>query len=93
MEIISNMEAKETKIKMYLDMTKPYLRAMINDHKTRREWKSQLTLQIDFGSSKYSEETRTMYTKSHSIEIIIGNETDEIIEELCESFYKIIQKI
>ena len=93
MEIISNMKAKETKIKMYVDMTKPYLRALINDHKTRREWKTQLTLQIDFGSSKYSEETRTMYTKCHSTEIIMSNETDEIIEKLCESLYKIIKKI
>ena len=73
-------------------MTKPYLRDMINDHKTRREGKIQLTMQIDFGSSKYSEETRTMYTKSHSIEIIMVNETDEIIEKLCESLLQNYQK-
>ena len=50
---------------------------MIIDHKTIREWKIQLTVQI---SHKDSEETRTMYTKSRNIEIIEGDETDEIIE-------------
>ena len=83
---------KNVSPKEYLDMTKPYLRDMINDHKTRREGKIQLTMQIDFGSSKYSEETRTMYTKSHSIEIIMVNETDEIIEKLCESLLQNYQK-
>ena len=58
---------------------------MINDHKTRIEWKIQLTMQINFISSKDSEETRMMYTKSHNIEIMMGNETDEIIEKLFES--------
>ena len=38
-------------------MIRPYLSDMINDHKTRREWKIQLTMQINFISSKDSEET------------------------------------
>ena len=50
-------------------MIKPYLRDMINDHKTIREWKIQLTMQINFISSKDSEETRTMHTKSHNVEL------------------------
>ena len=58
---------------------------MIHDHKTQSEWKIQLTMQINFISSKDSEETLTMYTKSHNVEIMIGNKTDEIIEELFES--------
>ena len=32
-------------------------------------------------SSKDSEETHTMLTKSQNIEIMMGNQTDEIIEE------------
>ena len=36
-------------------------------------------------SSKDSDETRTMQTKSNNIEMI-GNEMDEIIRELFESF-------
>ena len=37
-------------------------------------------------SSKDSDETRTMQTKSNNIEMI-GNEMDEIIRELFESFF------
>ena len=59
-------------------MIRPYLSDMINDHKTRRKWKIQLTTQINFISSKDSEETRTMHTKSHNMEIMMGNETDEV---------------
>ena len=73
-------------------MIKPYLRDLINDHETRREWKIQLTMQINFVSSKDSEEIRTMYTKSHNIEIMMGNETDEIIEKLFESLLQNYQK-
>ena len=32
----------------YLDIIRPYLINMINDHKTIREWKIQLTMQINF---------------------------------------------
>ena len=61
-------------------MIRPYLSDMINYHKSEGEWKIQLTLAINFMSSKDSEETRTMHTKSHNIEIMMGNETDEIIK-------------
>ena len=73
-------------------MIRPYLSDMINDHKTRREWKIQLTMQINFNSSKDSEETRTTYTNSHNEEIMIGNKTDEIIEKLFESLLQNYQK-
>ena len=69
----------------YLDIIRPYLSDMINDHKTQSEWKIQLTMQINFISSKDSEETRTMNTKSSNIGIIMGNETDEIIKKLFDS--------
>ena len=39
----------------------------------------------NFISSKDPNETRTMHTKSDNIEIMIGNETDEVIEELFNS--------
>ena len=42
-------------------------------------------MQINFISSKDSEETRTMHTKSSNIEMIMGNETDEIIKKLFDS--------
>ena len=65
-------------------MIRPYLGHTTNDHKTRREWKIQLTIRISFISFKDPEKTCTMYTKSHNIEIMMGSETSDIIEKLCE---------
>ena len=62
-------------------------------NKTRREWKIQLTMQINFISFKDSEETRTMHAKSHNIEIMMGNKTDEIKKNFLNLFYKMIKKI
>ena len=73
-------------------MIRPHLSDMINDHKTRREWEVELTMQINFTSSKDSQETRTMHTKSCNIEIKMGNETDEIIEKLFESLLQNYEK-
>ena len=47
----------------------------------------------NFIPSKDSDEIRTMHTKSNNIEIMIGNERDEIIEELFESLAKISRRI
>ena len=52
---------------------------------TSSEWKIQLTMAINLISSKDSGETRTMHTKSNNVEIMMGGETDEIIEEFCKS--------
>ena len=68
-----------------LNIIRSYLSDLINDHKTQNEWKIELTMQINFISSKDSDETRTMHTKSDNIEIMMGNETDEIIEKLFKS--------
>ena len=65
-------------------MIRSYLRDAINDYKTRSEWKIQLTMRITY-FFKNSKETRTIHTKSHNIEIMMGNETDGIIEELRKS--------
>ena len=60
-------------------MIRPYLSDMINDHRTRRKWKIQLAISINFVSSKDSEETCTMHTKTHNVKIMKDCETDEII--------------
>ena len=49
------------------------------------QWKIQLTIAINFISSKYSDETRTMHANSDNVEIMIGSETNEMIEELFKS--------
>ena len=73
-------------VKEYLNKIRFYLSDMINDVKTEGEWKIELTMKISFMSSqdsKNSNETSTkrlMPTKSSNIEIMIGNETDEIFK-------------
>ena len=55
----------------------------VSDYETQfGEWKIQLTMSINFISSKDSNETRNMHTKSSNIEIMVGSETNEIIEEI-----------
>ena len=97
--------------KEYLDMIRPYLSNITDDHKTPkelrvhspnelidyktyqyREWKIQLTMLINFISSKDSDETYNMHTKSNNIEIMMGSETDDIIDELLESLLQKYQE-
>ena len=60
--------------------------------KTSSEWKIQLTMAINFISSKDSDETRTIHTKSNNVEIMVGSETNEIIEDLFKSFLQKYQE-
>ena len=68
----------------YLNMIRPYLRDLINEHiptmelnnnnnnnnyTDRAEWKIQLTMQNSCISTTSFEETRTIYTKSEPVEI------------------------
>ena len=65
---------------------------MTDDLKTQGEWEIQSTISINFISSKDSNETRTMHTKSDNMEMIIGNETNEIIEEIFDSLLQKYQR-
>ena len=56
------------------------------------EWKIQLTMSINFISSKDSDENCNMHTKKDNIEIVMGSETNNIIEELCESLLQKYQE-
>ena len=49
-------------------------------------------MEISFISSKDFDETRTMHTKSSNVEIVMGNEAEEIIEDLFESFLQKYQE-
>ena len=61
-------------------MIKPYLTRIINNHND--EWKIQLTIEINFISTKDSSELSTMHIKCENIVILIGFETNEIFEKL-----------
>ena len=49
-------------------------------------------MSINFISSKDSIETRNMHTKSDNIEIMMGSETDDIIDELFNFFLQKYQE-
>ena len=102
-------KGKNVSIKEYLNIIKPYLSDIRNDHtirgllryhsgnktwveETSSEWKIQLTMAINFISYKDSDKTRTMHTKSNNVEIMMGSETDEIIEDLFESYLQKYQE-
>ena len=65
---------------------------MIDGHKTKREWKIQFTLAVNFISSKDFNEVWTMYLKRNNTEIMIAYETDKIIEEPFKSFLQKYKK-
>ena len=66
---------------------------VIDYETTLGEWKIQLTMTINFVSSKDdSDEIRTMHTKSDNIEIMMGSETNEITEELFKSLLQRYQE-
>ena len=74
-------------------MIRPYLDDIIIDYKTQGECKIQITMSISFISSNDSDETHNLRTKSNNIEIVMGDETDEIMDELFSIFHKVIKKI
>ena len=100
---------KKSRNKKYLNMIRPYLSDIINNHKTQGKWRIQsgnkikehktqgereiqLTMAINLISSKDSDETPTIDTKSNNVEIMKGSETYEIIEELFKSFLQNYQE-
>ena len=91
-------ESRGNKVKIltlneYLDIIRAYLRDMINDHKTQSEWKTQLTVEINFISSKSDfDETHTMRTKSDNTEIMIGVKQMRLLGELFKSLLQRYQK-
>ena len=74
----------------------PYLSNLINDHKAIRnetkEWKIQLNMHVNFISSNDTAEIRTIFVWSNNEEIRLGNETDDIIKGLINSFLNNYQK-
>ena len=80
-------------VKEYLGLIEPHLAEMINDYKSKGEWRIQLTAEINFTSLKPdSNETRIMHTKNDNAEIIIGSDTNDVIKELFKSFLQRYQE-
>ena len=90
----------------YLDMIRPYLRNLINDHKPtmeltnkannsvtkRGEWRFQLVMQNNCIYSKSFEDTRTIYSASKSVEVFMGSNTDNIIDKIFDTILQRFQE-
>ena len=85
---------KDNKLALYeyFDIIRPYLKDMIDDYKSKGEWKIQLSMQIIFVSFTDANETREMHTKSDNITIMRGVENEDIINELFNTFCKRYQE-
>ena len=87
---------KKLSIEQYPDMIKPYLSDLINENKaietSSNEWKIQIIMQINFASSNDTGKIRTVFVWSDYEEIRLGNETDDIIKRLINSFLNNSQK-
>ena len=74
----------------------PYLQDILNDQKTNsnnsNEWKIQIDMHVNFVSSNDTGETRTSFVWSNNEEIRLGNETDDTIKGLINSFLNEYQK-
>ena len=61
----------------YFDKIKPHLKDMIDDYKSKGEWKIQITMRIIFISFIDKNETQVMHTKSDNVEIMNDTDTSE----------------
>ena len=78
--------------KEYLDVIRPYLTDLINEHKPtaelnntnngnnerndRAEWKIELVIQNNFISDKNFTDTRAVYSASKPVDIFMGSDTE-----------------
>ena len=82
----NNNRYKILSVEEYLDKIRPYLKD-INNLKKSDTWQIQLTITINFISSKddNDEDCVMHHSKSDNIEIMSSGEADEVIEELFDS--------
>ena len=79
------IEIKHYQLRKYLNKIRPYLKDIIHNLKKTDMWKFQLTIAINFVSSKDNDEECVMHSKSDNIEIMIKDKADKVIEELFQS--------
>ena len=62
-----------------------------DSNNNRAEWKIQLTMQNSCISTRGFEETLTIYTKSEPVEILIGSDTEDVIDKLFNTLLQRFQ--
>ena len=84
---------KRLSVKQYLNKITSHLYDLINDHRiARRVWKIQISMRVNFISSKDTGETRTIYVWSDNLSIMRGDDIDNIIREIFRSFLRNYQE-
>ena len=86
---------KRLSVKQYLNKITQHLYDLINDHRiARRVWKIQISMRVNFISSKDTGETRTIYVWSDNLDITLCGVVTQMIllENFLGLFYIIIKK-
>ena len=87
---------KNPSIEKYLDMINPYLTDLINENNaiktSSKEWKIQINMHMNFVSSNDTGKFLTVFVWNDNEEIKLGNETDDIVKRLINSFLNNYQK-
>ena len=82
---VTVIEIKHYQLNNNLNKIRKYLKDIINALKKYDAYKVQLTMAIDFISSKYNDEERAMHSQSDNIESMIYDNADEVTKDLHES--------
>ena len=69
----------------YLNNIKPYLKDLLIDIQSSATWKIQLTIAVNFISSKDNKEQREMYSTSDNIKFTSYRYVIEVVNEIFES--------
>ena len=92
-EYESNGDAnKNLSLDVYLHKIKPYLRNIIINLQNSDAWKIQLTIAINFISSKDVEEECVFHSNSGNIKFAPYSNANDIIDKLFNSIYSIYQE-
>ena len=77
---------KTLSVEQYLKKI-PYLKDIINNLKRSVKWKIQLTIPINYISSRDNDEERLMYSKTDSTEIMINDKASELLKNFLIHFF------
>ena len=76
----------------YFGKIKLYSKDMIDDYKSKGEWKIQLVMRVIFVLFINKNETQVMHTKSDNVKIMNSTDANDAIIELIKSFTKRYQE-
>ena len=78
---------KNVSVKEYLNVIKPYLKDMIIDLQISDTWKIQLTIAINFISSKDVDEQCVIHSKSENIEVMPYDDAYGVFIKFLSHFF------